>query len=77
MAQNYKHIFIGLGGAGVNTVAFIKKKVYDKTKAAGSRSRLTVMNEKYRFLFFDTDQRDIDRPHQPGQGQPPRHLRGG
>lgn len=61
MAQNYKHIFIGLGGAGVNTVAFIKKKVYDKTKAAGSRSRLTVMNEKYRFLFFDTDQRDIDR----------------
>ena len=26
MAQNYKHIFIGLGGAGVNTVAFIKKR---------------------------------------------------
>ena len=61
MAQNYKHIFIGLGGAGVNTVAYIKKKVYDKTTARGSRSRLTVMNEKYRFLFFDTDQRDIDR----------------
>ena len=61
MAQNYKHIFIGLGGAGVNTVAYIKKKVYDKTSARGSRSRLTVMNEKYRFLFFDTDQRDIDK----------------
>lgn len=61
MAQNYKHIFIGLGGAGVNTVAYIKKKVYDKTSSRGSRSRLTVMNEKYRFLFFDTDQRDIDK----------------
>jgi len=61
MGQNYKHIFIGLGGAGVNTVSLIKKKIYDKTTPKGTRSRLDTMNEKYRFLFFDTDQRDIDK----------------
>ena len=60
MGQNYKHIFIGCGGAGVNTVSIIKKKIYDSQKSTASKSKLDAMNEKYRFLFFDTDQRDID-----------------
>ncbi len=60
MGQNYKHIFIGCGGAGVNTVSIIKKKIYDSQKSTASKSKLDSMNEKYRFLFFDTDQRDID-----------------
>ena len=61
MGQNYKHIFIGCGGAGVNTISLIKKKVYDSQNSTASKSKLAAMNEKYRFLFFDTDQRDIDK----------------
>lgn len=55
-----KHIFIGLGGSGVNTVALIKYKVYERTKGTEMKSRLQVMNETYRFIFVDTDGRDID-----------------
>lgn len=55
-----KHIFIGLGGSGVNTVSLIKYKVYERTKATEMKSRLQVMNETYRFLFVDTDSRDIE-----------------
>ena len=54
-----KHIFIGLGGSGVNTVSLIKYKVYERTKGTEMKSRLQVMNENYRFLFVDTDRRDI------------------
>ena len=61
MGQNYKHIFIGCGGAGVNTISLIKKKIYDSQTSTVSKSKLAAMNEKYRFLFFDTDQRDIDK----------------
>ena len=61
MGQNYKHIFIGCGGAGVNTISLIKKRIYDSQKSTASKSKLAAMNEKYRFLFFDTDQRDIDK----------------
>lgn len=54
-----KHIFIGLGGSGVNTVSLIKYKVYERTKGTEMKSRLQVMNETYRFLFVDTDDRDV------------------
>lgn len=59
---NEKHIFIGIGGQGVKTVSQIKEKVYAKRfpTATESKSRLQAMNDSYRFLFLDTDQRDID-----------------
>lgn len=59
---NEKHIFIGIGGAGVKTVSQIKSKVYEKKfpEATASKSRLQAMNDNYRFIFIDTDQRDID-----------------
>lgn len=59
---NEKHIFIGIGGQGVKTIAKIKAKVYAKRfpTATESKSRLQAMNDSYRFLFIDTDQRDID-----------------
>ena len=59
---NEKHIFIGIGGQGVKTIAQIKAKVYEKRfpEATASKSRLQAMNDSYRFLFLDTDQRDID-----------------
>ena len=59
---NEKHIFIGIGGQGVKTVSMIKEKVYEKRfpQATKSKSRLQAMNDSYRFLFLDTDQRDID-----------------
>lgn len=60
--SNEKHIFIGLGGSGCQTVAQIKEKVYEKRfdKKTATKSRLQAMNDSYRFLFIDTDQRDID-----------------
>lgn len=59
---NEKHIFIGIGGQGCKTIAQIKEKVYEKRfpEATKSKSRLQAMNDTYRFLFLDTDQRDID-----------------
>ena len=59
---NEKHIFIGIGGSGCQTVSQIKSKVYEKRfkEATASKTRLQAMNDSYRFLFIDTDQRDID-----------------
>ena len=59
---NYKHIFIGIGGSGCQTVSQIKEKVYEKRfkEATAAKTRLQQMNDSYRFLFIDTDQRDID-----------------
>ena len=59
---NEKHIFIGIGGSGCQTVSQIKEKVYEKrfSEATATKSRLQAMNDSYRFLFIDTDQRDID-----------------
>ena len=59
---NDKHIFIGIGGSGCQTVSQIKEKVYEKRfkEATAAKSRLQQMNDSYRFLFIDTDQRDID-----------------
>lgn len=59
---NEKHIFIGIGGSGCQTVAQIKEKVYEKRfhEATATKSRLQAMNDSYRFIFLDTDQRDID-----------------
>ena len=59
---NEKHIFIGIGGSGCQTVSQIKSKVYEKrfSEATASKTRLQAMNDSYRFLFIDTDQRDID-----------------
>ena len=55
-----KHIFIGLGGTGVNVVSYLKYKIYGRTKATEIKSRIQVMNDNYRFLFVDTDNRDVD-----------------
>ena len=62
MANNSKHIFIGIGGSGCQTVSQIKEKVYEKRypNAENGKSRLEAMNDTYRFIFLDTDQRDID-----------------
>lgn len=59
---NEKHIFIGIGGSGCQTVSQIKEKVYEKRfpERTASKTRLQAMNDSYRFLFIDTDQRDID-----------------
>lgn len=59
---NDKHIFIGIGGSGCQTVSQIKEKVYEKRfkEATAAKTRLEQMNDSYRFLFLDTDQRDID-----------------
>ena len=59
---NEKHIFIGIGGSGCQTVSQIKEKVYEKrfAEATATKTRLQAMNDSYRFLFIDTDQRDID-----------------
>lgn len=59
---NEKHIFIGIGGSGCQTIAQIKEKVYEKRfhEATKTKTRLQAMNDSYRFLFIDTDQRDID-----------------
>lgn len=59
---NEKHIFIGIGGSGCQTVSQIKEKVYEKRfpEATATKSRLQAMNDQYRFIFLDTDQRDID-----------------
>ena len=54
-----KHIFIGLGGSGVNTIAPLKYKIYERMKGTEMKTRLQVMNDTYRFLFVDTDSRDI------------------
>lgn len=54
-----KHIFIGLGGSGVNTISLLKYKVYERMKGTEMKSRLQVMNETYRFIFVDTDSRDV------------------
>ena len=54
-----KHIFIGLGGSGVNTASLIKYKVYERTQGTEMKSRIEVMNSTYRFLFVDTDSRDV------------------
>lgn len=59
---NRKHIFIGLGGSGCQTVAQVKEKVYAKRfpTATATKTRLQAMNDDYRFLFIDTDSRDIE-----------------
>ena len=61
---NEKHIFIGLGGSGCQTVSQIKEKVYEKrypeSEATANKTRLQAMNDTYRFLFMDTDSRDVE-----------------
>lgn len=59
-----KHIFIGIGGAGVSTVSLIKQKVYERYQENGSKTRADQMNEKYRFLFIDTDPRDCNKANE-------------
>ena len=54
-----KHVFIGLGGSGVNTVSLLKYKIYERMKGTELKTRLQVMNDTYRFLFVDTDSRDV------------------
>ena len=64
MSSNSKHIFIGIGGAGVSTVSLIKQKVYERYQESGTKTRADQMNEKYRFLFIDTDPRDINKANE-------------
>ena len=54
-----KHIFIGLGGSGVNTVATVKYKIYETLVATSHKSRLDQLKADYRFLFVDTDNNDV------------------
>ncbi|MBQ9639306.1 MAG: hypothetical protein IJV22_07105 [Bacteroidales bacterium] len=54
-----KHIFIGLGGSGCETVAAVKFKVYQRM--ANTDDRVSRMDDKYRFLFVDTDEGELDR----------------
>ena len=54
-----KHIFIGLGGSGVKTVSLIKFKIYQRVKPTELKSSKQVMDENYRFIFMDTDSRDV------------------
>ena len=56
-----KHIFIGLGGSGVNTVAPIKYKIYERTQPIGELSRIEVMEQDYRFMYVDTDDNDVKK----------------
>lgn len=55
-----KHIFIGLGGSGVTTVANLKYKIYAHTKATLTKTRLEVLNSTHRFFFVDTDDKAIN-----------------
>lgn len=55
-----KHIFIGLGGSGVSTLSMLKYKIYERTKATALRTRLEEMQATYRFMFLDTDSRDVN-----------------
>src|SRR5919205_1527803 len=51
-----KGIFIGLGGAGVNTAGHLKAKIlFDHY--GGNEAK---MNLDCRFIFIDTDDRDIN-----------------
>lgn len=59
-----KHIFIGIGGSGVSTVAELKYKVYEHTKSTELASRLEVMNSTHRFLFVDTDSKAINEANE-------------
>lgn len=56
-----KHIFIGLGGAGVNVVSLLKYKIYARTGATALKTRLQVLNDTYRFMFVDTDSGDVNK----------------
>lgn len=52
-----RNIFIGLGGSGVNTVAALKYKIYNNIS---SNQPFKTMEQNYKFLFCDTDQKDIN-----------------
>ena len=63
-----KHIFIGLGGSGVNIVAPIKYKIYQRTKATQDISRLEIMSQDYRFIFIDSDTKDVEKNNEIFKG---------
>jgi hypothetical protein len=64
-----KHIFIGLGGSGVRTVSTLKYKIYANLEETRSESRLDQLNAKYRFIFVDTDNNDIDKANKNYENQ--------
>jgi hypothetical protein len=57
-----KSIFIGLGGSGVDTLAKIKYKIYKSIKSpqGDNRPHHEIINDDHRFLFIDTDRRDVN-----------------
>lgn len=59
-----KHVFIGLGGSGVNTLTPLKYKIYERTQATEMKTRRQVMESNCRFIFVDTDSRDIQRANE-------------
>jgi hypothetical protein len=57
-----KSIFIGLGGSGVDTLAKIKYKIYKSIKSpqGDKRPHHEIIKDDHRFLFIDTDMRDVN-----------------
>jgi len=56
-----KHIFIGLGGSGINTLAKVKFKIYKSIQPDNGRQPLEIMNDDHRFIFVDTDMNDVNK----------------
>lgn len=54
-----KHIFIGLGGSGVRTMSEVKYRIYKRTIAEAGMTPYETMNKNYRFIFVDTDDKDV------------------
>jgi hypothetical protein len=53
-------IFIGLGGAGVKSLARLKAKMYALYKESDALSKF----DEYSFVFIDTDANDISAINQ-------------
>ena len=55
-----KHIFIGIGGSGVRTMSEVKYRIYERTVPANGKTRFETMDDSYKFIFVDTDRKDVD-----------------
>ena len=60
MLNHNPGIFIGLGGAGVNSLARLKAKMYVLYKDSDALAKF----DEHSFIFIDTDANDIDRINQ-------------
>lgn len=57
MLNHNSGIFIGLGGAGVKSLARLKTKMY----ALYKESDVLAKFDEHSFIFIDTDRHDIER----------------